>query len=94
MGREEGREAICSQRRPRLAQSWPTCLPCLGPEEGAVWVPGGSWQRERETVQSVSHLHFRGSTLHRAPLISKTQSRILVREGLGPMCFPVGLKNF
>ena len=70
-GREEAREAICSQRRPRLAPSWPPCPLCLGPEEGAVWGLEGSWQRGRGTVKSVSHSCFRGSTLHRAPLIPK-----------------------
>ena len=62
---------ICSQRRPRLAPSWPPCPLCLGPEEGAVWGLEGSWQRGRGTVKSVSHSCFRGSTLHRAPLIPK-----------------------
>ena len=94
MGREEAREAICSQRRPRLALSWPPCPTCLGPEEGAVWGLGGSWQRGRGTVQSVSHSRFRGSTLHRAPPIPKRQSRILAKEGLGPNMFSCWITIF
>ena len=46
VGREEEREAICSQRRPRLAQSWPTCPQALGQRRGQRGALGAAGKEE------------------------------------------------
>ena len=47
MGREEAREAICSQRRPRLAQAGPTCPHSVGGRRGQRGRGWGGGVRER-----------------------------------------------
>lgn len=104
MGREEAREAICSQRRPRLAQAGPTCPHSVGGRRGqrGRGVGGadlGTFGKEEGGVSTIGlpsmiQITYRAeSSLIPEGPPKESESRAPAKQGLGPICFPVRLKE-